>query len=405
MKKVKIINIVAIIIIIIIVYIDVRLDSWYSQNNLKFISESMKEQITDWLNIKPEYSNSLELISVKQESAGFSSHDKYCELIFKISKEEYEKNQLDYNQKFDWPEMTLKGKKECDNNYYMCILRYGIIVHDNEYYTLSYIINNANTYIRITNIIIFLIIILILIFIWYLNKVSIENNKNKLRRNMIIMSILISLIVFSLIIYILCNKKDNLSEYRENLSNLKNQSQSTTEATQIATEDVDMEMRERELDEKIKTILYGILHCSGEIEEEYNEENVNNIVEQMPIKNGIYISNKGQEKILNLINITTNSQYKVDKDGYLISNKNSNNEVGKKIEKLITGDKCIVLDYNVYYYCALGNDICTFNIEPSTYMEKFEGNNLIIMILNSNKFEEEYESKSDWINQIINNVL
>ena len=234
MKKVNVPYIVAIISIIIILYIDVRFNFWYSQNNLRFVSESMKEQITDWLHIDKEHSNTLELISANRLSAGLSSLDNYCELIFKISKEEYEKNSLDYNLDFDSPEMALKGKKEYDDNNYMCIARYESILHNDEYYTLRYIAGNAYIFKRIISIIIFLIISLILIFISYLNTIKIENGKDKAKhkKNMIIMSILISIIAFSIIIYILYNKNDNLSEYRENLLNLENQSQLTTEVTQ-----------------------------------------------------------------------------------------------------------------------------------------------------------------------------
>lgn len=405
MKKINVAKIVSIISITIILFIAAILNFWYSQNNLKFISKNMKEQIADWINIEQEYSNSLELISANQLSAGLSSHDKYCELIFKISKEEYEKNKLDYTGDFDSPEMILKGKKEYDNNSYMCLIRYGIIVHNDEYYTLSYIISNANTCIRIMNIIIFLIITLILIFINYLNTVKMEKNKIKHKKKMIIMSILTSIIAFGIIIYILYNKKDNLSEYSKNLSNLKNQSQITTEATQIATETIDIEMKKRELDEKMKSIMYGVLNCVGEIETKYNEKEVDAIVNQMVIKNGIYISERGKEKVLKLINNATNSEYKIDNDGYLISNDNSNNEIAQKINDIIVGDKCIIIDYNICYYCILGNDICTFNIEETQYLEKFENENMIIIILNPKKYEEEYESQKDLINQIINNAM
>ncbi len=407
MKKVNVPCIVAIISIIIILYISIRFNYWYHQNNLKFVSESIKEQITDWLHIDKEYSNSLELINANRVSSGLSSHDKYCELIFKISKEEYEKNSLDYNLDFDSPEMTLKGKKEYDDNNFICIIRYEIILHNDEYYTLSYIISSANIFIRIANIIIFLLISLILIFIGYLNTIKIKNgeDKAKCKKNMIITSILVSIIAFSIIMYILFNKKDNLSEYLDNLSNLKNQSSSTTDATQIATENIDMEMRQKEIDEKMKSIMYGVLNCVGEVETEYNEEEVSAIINKMKIKNGIYISEKGRDKVLNLINNVTNSEYKVDNDGYLISNENTNNEISQKINSIISGDKCIIIDYNIYYYCILGNDICTFNIEETQYLEKFENENMIIMVLNPKKYEEEYESEKDLINQIVNNVL
>lgn len=166
MKK-KFITLAIVIIIIIIVFV-IKLNAWYSKNNLKFISEGMKEQIIDWLNMEKEYSNSLELISVNQVSAGLSSHDKYCELIFKISKEEYEKNKLNYTKNFDSPEMTLKGKKEYGNDYYMCLIRYQIIVNNDEYHILSDIISNANLYIKIINFITFVVIILIIVFASYL---------------------------------------------------------------------------------------------------------------------------------------------------------------------------------------------------------------------------------------------
>ena len=51
------------VVIIIILFI-IKLNAWYSKNNLKFISEDMKEQIIEWLNIDKKYSNSLELIRI-----------------------------------------------------------------------------------------------------------------------------------------------------------------------------------------------------------------------------------------------------------------------------------------------------------------------------------------------------
>ena len=158
----------AIAVIIIIIVFVIKLNAWYSKNNLKFISEDMKEQIIEWLNIEKEYSNSLELISANQVSAGLSSHYKYCELIFKISKEEYENNKLNYTQDFDSPEMTRKGKKEYDNDSYMCCIRYQIVLNDDEYYILSDIICKTNVYIKIINFITFFVIILIIAFASYL---------------------------------------------------------------------------------------------------------------------------------------------------------------------------------------------------------------------------------------------
>ncbi len=223
-----------------------------------------------------------------------------------------------------------------------------------------------------------------------------------MKKRVIIISIIMIIIITIAIVLIFSKSSNN----KENINSVeKSQPQATSDSTQLALEDTDMEMRQKELDEKIKTILYGILNITGEVEEEYNEANVNKVVDELTIKNGIYISEKGREKILNLINNTTNCKYEVDDEGYLINTTGkSTNEISQKIDELISGNKCIILDYNIYYYCILGNDICTFNIEPTEYMEKFEGNNIILMVLNPNKYEQEYESAADLINQIINNA-
>lgn len=191
----------------------------------------------------------------------------------------------------------------------------------------------------------------------------------------------------------------------ENNVNMKSQPQATSDATQLATEDKDMEMKERELDQKMKSILYGILNYSGEIEEEYNEEKVNESINKFKTKNGIYISEKARDKILTLIDNVTNLDYQIDADGYLISKGNVENEYAKQIEKIIAGNKNVIIDYNTYYYCILGNNICTFNIEENQYLQKFTSDDLTILILNPVKYEEEYESEKDLINQIINNAI
>lgn len=224
-----------------------------------------------------------------------------------------------------------------------------------------------------------------------------------MKKNIIIISVIILVIVISIITSIIIFY--NVKNKSKNEVNEKIQPQAISSTTQLIQQSEDIETKNAEIDKKIKTILYGILHCTGEMEEEYNEESVKEIVEKMTIKNGVYISEKARGKILNLIKNTTDLDYKVDDDGYLVSNSNATNEIAKKIEELISSDKCIVLDYNIYYYCVLGSDICTFNIEPSEYIEKFEDDNMIIMILNSSKYEEEYESEKDLINQIINNAV
>lgn len=225
-----------------------------------------------------------------------------------------------------------------------------------------------------------------------------------MKRKIIIISIIILIIVVSIIVSIIIFNNTNNENNNKVIE--ERQPQAVSSATQLYTEEDNNVSRNNEVDKKMKTIIYGILKCTGQIDEEYNEEKVNEVLKQIKLKNGIYISGKARDNILELINNITGVEYKVDADGYLISNNNdSNNEISQNIDKLIAGDKCIILDYNIYYYCLLGNSVCTFSIEPSEYMEKFEDDNTIIMILNSKKYEEEYESKKDLVNQIINNAV
>lgn len=214
--------------------------------------------------------------------------------------------------------------------------------------------------------------------------------------------IILILIISLVIVYNEVRKKSNNTD---NNVNMKSQPQATSDSTQLSTEDKDMEMREKELDQKMKSILYGILNYSGEIEEEYNEEKVNESINKFKIKNGIYISEKARDKILTLIDNVTNLDYQIDADGYLISKGNVENEYAKQIEKIIVGNKNVIIDYNVYYYCILGKDMCTFTIEEKQYLQKFTSDDLTILILNPVKYEEEYESEKDLVNQIINNAI
>ena len=187
--------------------------------------------------------------------------------------------------------------------------------------------------------------------------------------------------------------------------NMNNQPQSIVEPTQLLDENVSEEMKNKELNKKMKSILYGVLSCTGEIEKKYNEEEVNKSVNKMNLVNGIYLSEKSREKVLGLIKNITNLNYQVDMNGYLISKGNVENEYAQQLEKIITGNKSVIIDYNIYYYCLLGDDICTFNIERNQYLQKFTSDDLTILILNPVKYEEEYESERDLVMQIVNNAM
>ena len=222
---------------------------------------------------------------------------------------------------------------------------------------------------------------------------------NKHRKIIVVIVIILVIIICSIVWRITAHNKD-----KELIK--KQEAQAPTSATQLVEETNSKEELENEIDEKMKTILLGILKYTGEMEEQYDSEKVNTILNnEFKYSKGIFVSNRAKSKILSLLKETTDIEYSIDNDGYLKNVTNSEtNDISKAINSLINGDKMIILDYNKYYYCKLGEDICTFNIEDIQYMQKFKQDDTIIMILNPTKYEQEYESNSDLVNQIINNV-
>lgn len=227
-------------------------------------------------------------------------------------------------------------------------------------------------------------------------------------KRLIVMCIFLILILVITIIIIIksennFNKEGTIID--ENIE--KSQPQTSKDLTQLVSNEDNPEIRRNEINQKIDSIIYGVLNCNGEIQEDYDEQKVNqSILEQFVKKNGIYISSRAREKILKLLKETTNIDYSIDKDGYLIEAVNNNDdELVNKINKLINGDKCIIIDYNQYYYSILANTLCTFTLEETSYLEKFSNEeDIIILVLNPIKYEQEYESSIDLINQIINNA-
>ncbi len=217
----------------------------------------------------------------------------------------------------------------------------------------------------------------------------------------------IIVVIVIILVIIICAIVWRITAYNKDKELIKKQeAQAPTSATQLVEETNSKEELENEIDEKMKTILLGILKYTGEMEEQYDSKKVNTILDnEFKHSKGIFVSNRAKSKILSLLKETTDIEYSIDNDGYLKNVTNSEtNDISKAINSLINGDKMIILDYNKYYYCKLGEDICTFNIEDIQYMQKFKQDNTIIMILNPTKYEQEYESNSDLVNQIINNV-
>lgn len=215
---------------------------------------------------------------------------------------------------------------------------------------------------------------------------------NKKRFYVIIFFLVLIIIVTIINLILFYNKKNDLLK-----------TQKITTSTDL-TYDVNSKNEKEKLKQNYESIISGILNLNGEIEKKYNEIEVKEINDNLKIKNGIYVSKKARDFILKNLKISTNIEYDIDEDGYLYNiNENTQNIESTKMNKLINDSRNIIIDYNQYYYCKLGEDISTFNIETTEYLEKFQHGKDIILIFNPIKCEQEYESSNEIINQLINN--
>lgn len=119
---------------------------------------------------------------------------------------------------------------------------------------------------------------------------------------------------------------------------------------------------------------------------------LDNIVnEKLPNKAGIWIEEQSRDKILKMFNgKNVNSKYSIDQDGYLkIDSKNEQNDIDKKIEKIINGNKQYVLDISSVCYIVddVTGEILDYNFENmdkyQTY-EYFEDNDRVIVFVTEN---------------------
>ena len=125
-----------IILIFVLIIIILLLNFGYSKNNLVFISEENKKELMNVLEI--DDAPSFKPISKKTEFLGLGSGPNCYKLKFEISKEDYEKNNLNYKDmkdENDIPEIDIHYKMKKDDNTYICVVRTS---NQNEYTTELY---------------------------------------------------------------------------------------------------------------------------------------------------------------------------------------------------------------------------------------------------------------------------
>ena len=123
-----------------------------------------------------------------------------------------------------------------------------------------------------------------------------------------------------------------------------------------------------------------------------NEDELDEILnENNPEKNGIWVNKQSRSKIIDLFNNDyVNSEYTINSDGYLcIKSKNNQNNIDKKIESIINGNKQYILDISSVCYIVddITGEILDYNFEKldkyQTY-EYFENENSVIVFVNEN---------------------
>lgn len=125
-----------IILIFILIIIILLSNFWYNKNNLILISEENKKELMSVLEI--EDAPSFKPISKNSQYLGFGSGPNCYELKFEISIEDYEKNNLSYNDikdENDIPEIDINYKMKKDSTTYICVVRTS---NQNEYTTKLY---------------------------------------------------------------------------------------------------------------------------------------------------------------------------------------------------------------------------------------------------------------------------
>lgn len=187
---------------------------------------------------------------------------------------------------------------------------------------------------------------------------------------------------------IVVEEKNDLPENQEEINSLKDNSGKTGD-TEL------YEIQEGYNNTKIVTIKSSIKYkvaFSGMIENKKPEMNkLDNILQgKHPKYAGIWIYEKDRENILEMLKEITNSEYKIDENGYLkIVNKNNQNENDKKLEKAIKGEKLYIIRNSSICYIVdeVTGEILDYNFENmdqyQTY-EYFEDGDKMIIFMNEN---------------------
>ena len=124
-----------------------------------------------------------------------------------------------------------------------------------------------------------------------------------------------------------------------------------------------------------------------------------------PNKTGIWISERSRTEFLNLLKGQTASKYAINEEGYLtIENKSSQNDIDKKLESLISGNKLFAIDIagTDYTIDSVTGEIVENPFEQLDSYQAFDyvaNDNSYIIIVTTNK-EKSLSNK-----EILNSIM
>lgn len=257
-------------------------------------------------------------------------------------------------------------------------------------------------------------------------------------RKIIIIGVIILIIVVASIITIvlLKSKKNNDETQLENDTQNNNQqiSEQEKEIQEIEEQPEQTEEEKQEIDE-IKTSIGATGDSSiYEVQDGYNNQKIvivkpnvkykvafagmmkkskptleeaDEIIQnQHPKYAGIWIYDDCRQKFLEMLKECTNSEYNIDENGYLkIINKNEQNELDKKLENAINGNRLYLINLSSICYIVddITGEILDYNFEEMDEMqiyEYFEDNDRTLIFVNENTNEQ--LTNEEIINSLVN---
>lgn len=232
----------------------------------------------------------------------------------------------------------------------------------------------------------------------------------KKKKKAITISIISIIAIICLVLIVLMNRKNNKCEMEENwenpyteLNKEEVEYQDNISINEIKEElgmkaDNDLYEVNTEYDGRkvlnIKANIQYKVAFAGIIKQKIPQmDEVDKIVnENHPSENGVWIEEQSRDKFLEILKENTNSEYKINENGYLtIENKKQQNDNDKKLEKMIHLNKKIILTINNFYYEVdnVTGEIVEYPFEKLDNYQvydkiTYENNSIIVITTNLN---------------------